>query len=84
MFKKRWVHKQKIRAVHDNEINGLLSSLGILDEVEKGEYRCARCGTFITIENLGAIYPEGETINFVCERLSCLGKVNLYRGGAND
>ena len=84
MLKKRWIQKQKIRAVHDNEVKELLSTMGLSYGVEHGEYRCIHCGEIINIRNLGALYPEGETINLVCDRLSCLGKVNLYGEGENE
>jgi hypothetical protein len=84
MFNKRWIQREKLRAVHDNDLEGFLSSIGVLDQIRKGYHHCIVCDTPIAIENLGAVYPKENKINFVCERLSCLGKVNLYIEGPNE
>jgi hypothetical protein len=84
MIKKRWLKREKLKAVHDNDLEQFLSSIGVLDQVIGGYYHCMICDIQITIENLGAIYPKDNKINFVCERLSCLNEINLTKEDVNE
>ena len=80
MFKKRWFKREKLRAVHDNDLEEFLSSVGVLKKLEGGNYNCLVCNANITLENLGAIYPKDNEINFICDRLSCIDKIDLIHG----
>ena len=80
MFKKRWIQKEKVKAVHDDDLEQFLSSIGVLDQIKKGYHRCIVCNTWITLENLGAVYPKDKKINFVCDRPSCLANLNQEDG----
>lgn len=77
MFKKRWLRKEKLRAVHNDDLEQFLASIGVLDQIKEGHYHCAICETKVTIENFGAVYPKDNEINFLCDRLSCLTKTSL-------
>lgn len=77
MFKERWVQREKLKAVHDDDLEQFLLSIGVLEQIKNGLHCCIVCGTVITIENLGAVYPKDNKINFVCDRLSCFSEVNL-------
>ncbi len=84
MFKKRWIQREKIKAVHDYDLEQFLSSIGVLEDIKNGHYYCTFCNTLITMENLGAVYPNDNKIIFVCDRLSCLDKMNLTHEDKND
>jgi len=71
MRKKRWIEREKLDAVHDDDLEALLTSLGILDEIKVGKHHCIVCGVQITLDNLGAIYPKGKIISFICDRVAC-------------
>ena len=82
MFKKRWMQREKVKAVHDDDLEQFLSSIGVLDQIKKGYHYCIVCNTQITLENLGAVFPKDNKINFVCDRPSCLA--NLNQGDKNE
>jgi hypothetical protein len=84
MVKKRWIQREKLKAVHDDDLDQFLSSIGVLDQIKKGYYHCIVCNTQITLENLGAVFPKDNKINFLCDRLSCLDKMNLTQEDGND
>ena len=84
MFKKRWIQREKLRAVHDNDLQQFLSSIGVLDEIRERRHLCSICHTPINIDNLGGVYPEDDKINFVCESLSCLTEMNLPKENVNE
>lgn len=83
MFKNRWLKKEKLKAVHDNDLSQFLSSIGGLEQIINGQHHCKICDIKITLENLGAIYPKGNKINFACNRLSCLTEIELMREDTN-
>lgn len=83
MFKNRWLKKDKLKAVHDNDLSQFLSSIGVLEQIINGQHACNICDIKITLENLGAVYPEDNKINFVCNRISCLFEIELMREGSN-
>jgi hypothetical protein len=84
MFKKRWLQREKLKAVHDNDLEQFLSSIGVLNQVITGYYHCIICDTQISLENLGAVYPKDNKIDFVCDRLSCLAEMNLIKEDVNE
>lgn len=84
MFKKRWLQREKLRAVHDDDLKQFLSSIGVLDQVVRGDHHCVICDEQITIENLGAVYPKDDKINFVCDRLSCLEETEISQEDINE
>jgi hypothetical protein len=82
MFKKRWLQREKVKAVHDNDLEQFLSSIGVLEQITEGYHHCIVCNTQITLENLGAVFPKDNKINFVCDRPFCLA--NLDHGDSNE
>jgi hypothetical protein len=78
MPKKRWGQREKIKAVHDKDLERFLSSLGVLDQIKNGYHRCVICNSIITLENFGAVFPKDDKINFLCDRSLCLAA--LTRG----
>lgn len=67
--------KSKIKAVHDSDLNGVLSSLGVLQKVQNGEAICEFCKDVVSIENLEAIFNEGGNIKFICSKPDCVSKL---------
>ena len=80
MFKKRWLQREKVKAVHDDDLEQFLSTIGVLNQINNGYHHCIVCNTQITIENLGAVYPKDNKINFVCDRPSCLANLDPEEG----
>ena len=77
MFGKRWRERQKIKAVHDSDLDGLLESLGILEKIRKGYLKCNVCGGSISMENIQLIIPIKDGIGLCCDKLSCLQQLFL-------
>lgn len=60
------------KAVYDEDLISLLESLGVLDAVNAGNYKCDECNCTITIENIGSLYKKGNEIKFKCNKIDCL------------
>jgi hypothetical protein len=63
---------RSLTAVFDDDLAGLLASLGELQAVEAGERRCKFSGDVITVNNLHAIFPESGSIKCVCDKPACV------------
>jgi hypothetical protein len=61
-----------IKAVFDEDLIGLLESLGVLEAVNAGKYKCNECNCTITTENIGSLYKQGNEIKFKCSKIDCL------------
>ena len=57
--------KANLNAIHDDDLEALLSKLNLLEKIKKGEIKCKFTGEIITIENLHSIFPEEGTIKVV-------------------
>jgi hypothetical protein len=66
------VKRLNLKAVHDDEIQGLLESLGLLEVVKSGHAICPHCGDVVTVENLNCIVPRGDEILLVCSKPDCI------------
>ena len=75
-MKKWWMEREKIYAVHDNDIENYLNELGLLEKVVNNECYCAFCGCSIDLENLGAIVPYEGKIIIICEKSECKLSIN--------
>ncbi|TSC94502.1 MAG: hypothetical protein CEN87_471 [Parcubacteria group bacterium Licking1014_1] len=67
--------KSKIKAVHDSDLTGVLSSLGVLQKVQNGEAICEFCKNVVGMENLEAVFNEGGNIKFICSKPDCVSKL---------
>ncbi|MFH0803113.1 MAG: hypothetical protein V2A78_12120 [bacterium] len=77
MQKEWWTKREKIKAVHENDLRDYLSSLGLLEKLELKQLHCVICDIEITLDNLSAFYPKQNEIYLLCSRPSCLEKLRL-------
>ena len=74
--------KEKIQAVHDEDLEKILEGLGILNKFKHGELKCKFCSKAITFNNLHSLFPQSGDIKLVCDSTNCVGELsNLLRGG---
>ena len=61
-----------LEAVHSDDLETLLESLGVLDDVQQGRSRCSVCNDSVSIKSISGIYPEKGKVLFLCEKQSCV------------
>ena len=67
---------QDLNIVLDEDMLALLSNIGELDKIEKGEAHCLQCGTPVTVATIQIIIPlPSGGWAYVCNNSDC---VNLY------
>ena len=77
MFKSRKENKLKIKAVHDDFLETLLSSIGELDNIKKGNITCSICNNVIDLDNIGGIYPIENRVAIFCNNPNCLNEATM-------
>ncbi|OGW56321.1 MAG: hypothetical protein A2Z09_02165 [Nitrospirae bacterium RBG_16_43_8] len=69
--------KERVRAVHDQDLENILDGLGILNKFKRGELTCKFCKNTISFGNLHSIFPQSGDIKFACDESDCVR--NLYK-----
>lgn len=64
--------KEKIHAVSEKDLKGLLESLDLIKDLETNSLSCSSCGGRLSLENIGCIYPFKGEIRVCCNSLKCL------------
>lgn len=76
------VKDSKMKVVHDKDLENLLNSLNVYEDVLNGKHKCLFCGQIITIDNIDSIVPYHQTVQFTCDKQEChakligMGKIN--------
>ena len=70
----------ELKAVIDDDLEPLLQSLGVYEDVLAGKSQCAFCNDILTIDNIEAILPIENEIGIICNRKACMAK--LFTEGA--
>lgn len=60
-----------MKAVHDKDLESLLSSLGVYEDVIHQKYRCLFCDDIITLDNIDSIVPHEGSVKFTCDKPEC-------------
>lgn len=68
---RRWLYRDKVRAVHKRDLNSVLSELGIMEQVESGKTNCAKCGKPVTSETIQCLFIENDEIKVCCDNMNC-------------
>lgn len=67
--------RTRVSTVYESDLLKLLNSLGILDQVKDGGYRCLKCGTVIDLDNLEIILLKDKKIQIICSDPNCFTKI---------
>jgi hypothetical protein len=67
--------KEGVDAVHDVDLQNLLESLGLADDLADGGLSCEFCRTPIHLDAVGAIFPHRQTISVVCDSACCMTRL---------
>jgi len=69
---------QPISAVHDDDLQSFLGSLGALHDLSEGRLRCKFCKDTLALETLQAVVPDSGAISYVCNKPPCLRLLMAY------
>ncbi len=63
---------EHITAVHDDDLEDFLASIGILNKIKSGKVHCKFCKDVIDIRNLQSVFPDSGSIGVVCNKEYCI------------
>ncbi len=72
MLLSRWRQRQRVKAVHEDDLEALLRSLGLLESVLSGQAVCSFCGSVMTLDNLRLVFPQRGRVSLCCDALACV------------
>ena len=70
--------KEKVSAVHDEDLEKILDGLGILKKIQKRLIKCKFCRETVSMENIHSIFPQSGDIKVVCDNKECIRILNGY------
>lgn len=82
-FTRGKLRNEEINAVHDDDLESLLSSLGLIHDIRTGDARCKFCRDVVDLDSIQAILPDSGMISIVCNKGPCIRKFLDY-SGEND
>jgi len=75
------MHTRTITAVHADEVETFLMSIGLLEPMKRGELMCGICGGLVTLENFQCAYPGIDEVKVCCTNPDCYATVLLLGSG---
>ena len=70
--------REKISAVHDDELLDFLKGINMYQPIVEGKCKCKYCSKVMTFQNITAVFPESNVIKFVCDDVRCVLKLRNY------
>ncbi|MDD2362857.1 MAG: hypothetical protein PHH84_07900 [Oscillospiraceae bacterium] len=61
----------RLKAVHQSDLEGLLKSLGIYNSVRDNKEMCLFCRDIITEKTISAVFPFENSVCFCCGNPAC-------------
>lgn len=70
--------ERQLRAVHEMDLDRLLTSLGVKELLHDGKMHCKFCKITMTKDNIYSLFKEAGTVAFVCDKPECITASLLY------
>lgn len=77
---RRWLHREKVHAIHERDLERILKGLGLLDELIAGSLVCSICGSPLSLDTIQCLYMEETQIKLCCTRIDCYERLLLEKG----
>ena len=71
---------EKIKEVHDSDLEELLEKLGILSGIKTGNIKCHFCSKTVTLESLHGVFPYNGNVCVSCDDIACIDKLAHFIG----
>ena len=63
---------QQVNAVHERDLDNLLTRFGIKEKFDDGQIYCKFCDIIVNKENIHSVLPESEGISVICDKPGCI------------
>lgn len=69
---RRSANRKSVAVVQDDDLEALLSALGVLDQVKIGAIPCSNCNSPVNLQNLSGWKKFGSQLLLFCDKPQCL------------
>jgi len=76
--------KERMKVIHDNDLEQVLKDLGIYEDIVAQRKKCKFCEHIIDLDNLQGLFPESGDIKFCCDTPECLEKAYVFLNKDED
>lgn len=59
-------------AVHTDDLNRLLSKVGLFEQFQARQLKCKFCGDIVTLENIYSLIKDSGAYKLVCDKAACV------------
>ena len=73
----RYFRRTKIIAVHEYDLQQLLISINVYDDLIAGNFYCRCCNNQINMENLWGIIKLKDCYDFICDNPTCISQESI-------
>lgn len=77
---RRWLQREKVHAIHERDLESILTDLGLLNEILAGSLCCSICGSPLTLDTIQCLYMEENKVKLCCTRTDCYERLLLEKG----
>jgi hypothetical protein len=69
---------RSINAVHEDDLDSFLESVGLLKSFHEGKLKCKFCKVVISGDNIYSIIKDSDTYKGVCTKAECVSSLMEY------
>lgn len=77
---RRWTQRERVHAIHERDLESILTDLGLLDEILAGSLYCSLCDSPLTLDTIQCLYMDEDNIRLCCTRVDCYERLLLEKG----
>ena len=77
---RRWLHREKVHAIHKHDLEHILKDLGLLDDLMAGAVVCSICGSRLSLDTIQYLYMEENEVKLCCTKIDCYERLLLEKG----
>lgn len=67
-----------MKVISDDGLEEFLSSLGVYETFVVGKEKCFNCLVVVSEDNLSAIFPDDNEVDFCCKENKCIEKLSRF------
>jgi len=69
---------KNINAVHESDLEGFLSKIGLLDNFHEAKTKCKFCKDVVNLENIYSVIKDSDQYKLICNKASCVAALMVY------
>jgi hypothetical protein len=76
---RRLANRKSVAVVQEDDLEAILSALGVIDKVKNGAIPCSNCGSPVNLQNLSGWKKFGFQLLMFCDKPQCLLALSTHQ-----